>query len=169
MSSLIAALAAALLLAAQHPSMPQGMSHEEHLKQIQKDEELNKRGGESMGFDQDAVTHHFRLTPDGGSIEITVKSAKDATTIAEIRSHLQTIAGDFSRGQFGKPVQTHVEVPAGRPEMRKSRRRIAYRYEELPEGGAVRIDTKDAKAMEAIHAFLRYQTTEHRTGDPIDR
>jgi len=115
MSSLIAALAAALLLAAQHPSMPQGMSHEEHLKQIQKDEELNKRGGESMGFDQDAVTHHFRLTPDGGSIEITVKSAKDATTIAAIRSHLQTIAGDFSRGQFGKPVQTHGEVPPGRP------------------------------------------------------
>jgi len=169
MSSLIAALAAALLLAAQHPGMPQGMSHDEHLKQLQKDEELKKRGAEAMGFDQSAVTHHFRLTSDGGSIEVTVKDATDATTITAVRSHLQTIASDFSRGEFGKPIQTHAEIPPGVPEMRKSRQQIAYRYEVLPEGGAVRIDTKDARALEAVHAFLRYQITEHKTADPIDR
>lgn len=40
------------LLSAQHPTMPAGMSHEEHLRQMQKDEELKHRGGLAMGFDQ---------------------------------------------------------------------------------------------------------------------
>jgi len=31
----------------------------------------------------------------------------------------------------------------------------------------VRITTKDARALEAVHAFLRYQIKEHRTGDPM--
>ncbi|PYR73529.1 MAG: hypothetical protein DMF86_20265 [Acidobacteria bacterium] len=33
--------------------------------------------------------------------------------------------------------------------------------------GRVRITTKDARALEAVHAFLRYQIKEHRTGDPM--
>ena len=68
MSLFIAVLAAALLLAPQHPTMPKGMSHEEHMKQMEKDEALKKRGAEAMGFDQDATTHHFRLAPSGVSI-----------------------------------------------------------------------------------------------------
>ena len=51
MNSLISVFAAALLLAPQHPSMPKGMSHEEHLKQMKKDEALKKRGAEAMGFE----------------------------------------------------------------------------------------------------------------------
>jgi hypothetical protein len=31
---------------------------------------------------------------------------------------------------------------------------------------APRIDTKDPGAVDAVHAFLRYQITEHKTGDP---
>ena len=76
MSSLIAIVAAALLLAPQHPAMPQGMSHEDHLKQMQKDEELKKRGAVAMGFDQDAVTHHFKLEPSAGSIRSPSRTTK---------------------------------------------------------------------------------------------
>ena len=32
---------------AQHPAMPPGMTHEEHLAQMQKDTELKKRGGDA--------------------------------------------------------------------------------------------------------------------------
>ena len=42
-----------LILALQHPSMPAGMSHEEHQKQMQKDADLKRRGEAAMGFDQD--------------------------------------------------------------------------------------------------------------------
>jgi hypothetical protein len=156
----------ALLLAPQHPTMPKGMSHEEHQKQMEKDDALKKRGAEAMGFDQDATTHHFRLAPAGGSIEVTVKNQHDEAAIAAVRRHLRSIAADFARGDFDKPFQTHGEVPPGVAEMQKSRQTIAYRYEDLPGGGAVRIDTKDARALDAVHAFLRYQISEHRTGDP---
>jgi hypothetical protein len=35
----------------------------------------------------------------------------------------------------------------------------------LPKGGEVRISTKNAAALEAVHKFLRFQVVEHRTGD----
>jgi hypothetical protein len=37
------------------------------------------------------------------------------------------------------------------------------------EGGYrfVRIATSNAEALDAVHAFLRYQITEHKTGDPL--
>ena len=168
MNPMIPFLAAVLLLAGQHPQMPAGMSHEEHLKQMQKDEALKKRGTEAMGFDQDATAHHFRLAANGGSIEVTVKDQADQGTIAAVRSHLRSIASEFASGQFDKPFQTHGEFPSGVVEMQKSREKIAYRYEDLPQGGAVRIETKDRHALEAVHEFLRYQITEHRTGDPLE-
>jgi hypothetical protein len=165
MISLIS-IAVALLLSPQHPAMPQGMSHEEHMKQMQKDEALKQRGAEAMGFDQDATTHHFTLAPFGGSIEVTVKNEKDAAMIAAVRSHLRSIAADFARGDFDKPFQTHGEVPPGVPVMKESSQKITYRYEDLAQGGAVRIETKDARSLAAVHDFLRYQIGEHRTGDP---
>jgi hypothetical protein len=168
MNSLISVVAMAFLLAPQHPAMPPGMSHEEHLKQMQKDEELKKRGGEAMGFEQDAVTHHFRLAPSGGAIEVTVKNAKDEATIAAVRSHLRSIADEFAHGSFDKPFQTHGEVPAGVPEMRADKDSITYRYEELPQGGIVRIVTTNDRALTAVHQFLRYQITEHQTGDATE-
>src|SRR5262245_5823575 len=121
MNVLITLIATALLLSSQHPSMPAGMSHEEHLKQMQKDEALKKRGAEAMGFDQDATTHHFKPAPTGGSIEVTVKNEKDAPMIAAVRSHLRSIAADFARGDFDKPFATHGEVPPGVPVMKNNR------------------------------------------------
>lgn len=167
MSPLVPSFAVALLVAGQHPQMPPGMSHEEHLKQMQKDEALKKRGADAMGFDQDATAHHFRLTATGGSIEVTVKDHADEKTIAAIRSHLQSIANEFQAGHFGKPFQTHGEIPPGVVEMKTRTHSIAYRYEDLPQGGVVRIRTSDARALDAVHAFLRYQITEHRTGDQL--
>jgi hypothetical protein len=164
---LISVVTAALLPGPQHPSMPAGMSHEDHLKQMAKDEALKKRGAQAMGFDQDATTHHFRLSPDGGSIEVTVKNEKDEATITAVRSHLRSIAADFSRGEFDKPFQTHGEVPPGVQQMQLDRALISYRYEDLIGGGAVRIETANARAQKAVHEFLRYQITEHQTGDPV--
>src|SRR6476646_4441779 len=137
MHSLATVLAAALLLAPQHPAMPKGMTHEEHLKQMEKDEALKKRGAETMGFEQDATTHHFRLAPSGGSIEVTVKDDKDEAAIGAVRSHLRSIAADFARGVFDAPARTHGEVPPGVLEMKESGPKIAYRYEDLARGGAV--------------------------------
>jgi hypothetical protein len=154
----------ALVLGLQHPAMPPGMSHEQHLKQMQKEAELKKRGALAMGFDQDKTTHHFRRTPEGGSIEVGVKEASDAATRAQIRAHLKEIAVAFAKGDFAKPFQTHAEVPPGVPAMQRLKARIRYKYEDTADGGAVRITTSNPEALKAIHEFLTYQGREHHTG-----
>ena len=151
---------------AQH-AMPPGMSHEEHMKQMAKDEALKQRGAEAMGFDQDATEHHFRLAVDGGAIVVTTRNAADAATTMQVRTHLRGIADAFAQGDFAKPFATHGEVPPGVKAMTERRSSIRYRYEERPAGGAVLLVTDDPQALAAIHEFLRYQITEHKTGDPL--
>jgi hypothetical protein len=169
----VAVAAAALLITtaslglAQHPGMPPGMTHEEHLAQIQKDKELKTRGAEAMGFDQATTSHHFLLAADGGRIEVGVNDPADEAGRAQIRRHLKDIAEAFARGDFAKPFASHGEVPPGVATMRRRRAVIAYTYEETPAGGRVRISSSDRKATRAVHAFLTYQIREHATGDPL--
>ena len=158
------AIAAILTFLLQHPAMPAGMSHEQHMKQMQKDAELKQRGALAMGFDQDKTTHHFRATAAGGSIEVAVKDAADARSRDQIRGHLKEIAEAFAKGDFAKPFQTHAEVPPGVPAMQRLKAVIRYKYEETPDGGAVRITTSDPDALKAVHEFLAYQGREHHGG-----
>jgi hypothetical protein len=57
-SSALAFLAAmpGFVAAQEHPPMPAGMSHAQHLERM-KDDELKKRGAAAMGFDQDKTSH----------------------------------------------------------------------------------------------------------------
>jgi hypothetical protein len=156
-------LATILVLALQHPTMPAGMSHEEHLKQMQKDAELKQRGAAAMGFDQDKTTHRFRTTDSGGSIEVDVNDPADRGTLEQVRAHLKEITAAFADGDFARPMQTHAEVPPGVPAMQRLKAEIAYSYAETPKGGAVRIRTANADALAAVHEFLEYQIREHHT------
>ena len=155
------------LISAQHESMPAGMSHEEHLKQMKRDAEMKKRGNAAMGFDQEKVTHHFHLTRAGGSIEVGVNQSVDEGTRQQIRDHLKTISREFADGVFTGPTATHAEEPPGVPVMRERKARIAYAYEETPDGARVVITTTDRTARAAVHDFLKYQIREHATGDPL--
>jgi hypothetical protein len=161
---LILGLLGGTLSAAQ---MPAGMTHEEHQKQMAKDAALAKRGAEVMGFDQEATNHHFILAADGGAIEVTAKSASDTASLNAIRTHLKEIAGQFAAGDFEKPLMTHAETPDGVAGMTARKNAIAYEFESLPAGGRVRIRTKDAAALDAVHKFLQYQIREHKTGDSL--
>jgi hypothetical protein len=165
-SAFLALALVATPAAAQH-TMPPGMSHEEHLKQLQKDDELKTRGAAAMGFDQDATTHHFILAKDGGAIVVTSNDAADAATVSSIRLHLREIGDAFKQGDFAKPFATHAEVPPGVHVMVERKASIDYRYEDRAGGGAVVLSTRDRATLDAIHAFLRYQITEHKTGDPL--
>lgn len=80
------------VVAAQHPQMPAGMTHEEHLAQMKKDAALKARGAAAMGFDQNAAEHHFVLLDSGGAIEVNAIRSDDAATRQAVRGHLQEIA-----------------------------------------------------------------------------
>ena len=158
-------LAAILTFALQHPTMPAGMSHDEHLRQMAKDAELKKRGTLAMGFDQDKTAHHFRTSVTGGSIEVEVRDPADVASRDQIRNHLKEIASAFAEGDFTKPFQTHAEVPPGVPSMERHKAVIRYTYEKTARGGMVRIASSDSEALEGIHEFLAYQAREHHVVD----
>ena len=132
------------------------------------DEMVMKNGEKAMGFSQMATTHHFLLMKDGGAIQVTANDANDIDNRDKIREHLKMIAGQFKNGIFTTPFAVHGQVPPGVSEMDKLKDKIDYRYEEVENGARVRIVTSDAKALAAIYDFLRFQITEHKTGDPLN-
>jgi len=134
-------------------------SHQAHL------EAVNERGFKVMGFSQERTVHRFRLKPDGGSIEIVVRDPNDATSREQIRAHLKEIEQKFTAGDFTAPTLIHATAPPGLPLIKEQNALIKYQFEEIISGGRIRIITSDQKAISAIHEFLRFQISEHRTGD----
>jgi hypothetical protein len=127
----------------------------------------DRRAGSVMGFDQQKTAHHFFLFKDGGAIDVSVKDAADAKNREAIRSHLPHIAVMFGSGNFDAPMLVHdsARVP-GTPVMAARKTAIRYQYAETPNGGRVTLVTSDQQALDAVHAFLKYQIAEHKTGDP---
>jgi hypothetical protein len=148
-------------------ALPTDRTHDQHATPIQKQAQLKTRGAAAMGFDQDAVTHHFRLQPSGGSIEVDIRDPLDTRNLDAIQRHLREIAKQFAAGDFAAPLTTHAEVPPGVPTMRRLKSRITYSYRQTSTGGAVDIVTQNLEARAAVHEFLRFQIVEHRTGDPL--
>jgi hypothetical protein len=141
---------------------PEAHDHDKHLS------EVNRRGDRAMGFSHEKTTHRFRLTAEGGMIEVRANDAADAESLDLIRRHLAAIADSFKAGDFEKPLETHGKIPPGVPIMTSMKAEIDYRYEELDRGGRVLISTKNQNALRAIHEFLRFQIEDHQTGDSVE-
>lgn len=129
-------------------------------------DEVMKNGEKAMGFSQTKTTHHFLLMADGGVIRVEVSYAADTENRDKIRSHLKEIAAQFSEGAFKTPFAVHGKMPPGVPVMDELKKEIEYKFEERENGAQVRITTKNAKALAAVHEFLRFQIEDHQTGDP---
>jgi hypothetical protein len=52
--------------------------------------------------------------------------------------------------------------------MKEKRAAIRYAYAPTERGGLVTITTKDPAALAAVHEFLRFQISDHGTGDPTE-
>lgn len=118
-----------------------------------------------MGFDQDKTTHHFRLFDNGGAIDVAVKDADDKTNRDAIRAHLPHIATLFAAGDFAIPGFVHAQDVPGTADLGRLKGDIKYAYVETPQGGRVDIVTTHPGALAAVHAFLRFQIADHKTGD----
>ncbi len=129
--------------------------------------EVNERGDKAMGFSHEKTTHHFRLFADGGAIEVTANDSQDATSRDQIDAHLSHIAQMFAAGNFDAPMLTHGKTPPGVPVLQKLKSEINYTYEQMENGGRVRITTKNPEAIAAVYEFLRFQISDHQTGDSL--
>lgn len=141
---------------------------DQHPNHQQRVDGVNERGDHAMGFSHEKTTHHFRLTADGGAIEVTANDPKDAASQEQIRMHLSHIAKLFKEGDFSAPMFIHGEAPPGVPTMKRLKADISYTFETIEFGARVRIATANADAVEAIHEFLRYQIKDHQTGDSVE-
>ena len=141
--------------------------HAQHQASMQHDD-VNRRGEQGMGFSQEKTTHHFLLSTNGGSIQVTANSSQDSASIDEIRMHLRHIERAFRSGDFNIPMFVHDQTPPGVPAMTRLKDQIHYKYEPLRDGGRVRISSGNADAVSAVHDFLRFQITEHKTGDALE-
>ena len=129
---------------------------------------VENNGDKAMGFPHDKTTHHFRLVFDGGAAEVTVDDPSDRTNTDAIRAHLSHIATMFGNGDFSAPMFIHDGVPPGTTTMKLMKSAIHYTYEEIPLGARVRMTSDDPVAIASIHDFMRFQITEHQTGDALE-
>ena len=82
--------------------------------------------------------------------------------------HMKHIAKMFGEGNFSAPMLIHEQDPPGADVMKQLKAKIKYEFGENERGAFIRISTGDAEALNAIHEFLRFQITEHMTGDPLE-
>jgi hypothetical protein len=144
-----------------HASCPMAASHSGH-------DGVDHRHDQATGVAHQKAVHHFRLAEDGGSIQLEVKDASEVETRDRIREHLQVVARSFAAGDFALPMSIHDQVPPGAEVMKERKSAIRYAYEATEKGGMVRISTRDAKALDAVHEFLRFQIRDHGTNDPTE-
>jgi len=137
------------------------VSETEHFKDV------DQRGDKAMGFSHEMTSHHFLLFKDGGAIEIEADNPDDSVNKEAIRDHLVKIAEMFSQGDFQLPMLIHATVPPGVDTMKRLKNQISYNAEIAQRGALLRIRTANSEAVQAIHDFLRFQITDHRTKDSL--
>ena len=168
-----ALLAAALPASAQTPAAGHDSTHAAHSGHAAhaahagpKDSAfaaLQGRGHTAMGVDQYTSTHTFDALADGGSIRL-VRDSADSSGVAQIRTHLRSIAEAFARGDFATPSFVHGRTVPGTDVMARRRDRIRYTVREVPLGAELRMTTTDTEALGAIRAFMAFQRDDHRAG-----
>jgi hypothetical protein len=129
---------------------------------------VDHRHDDATGVHHEHAEHHFLINPDGGTIRLEARDAADTKSRDRIREHLQAITKAFAAENFAIPTRIHDEVPPGVEAMKKMKAAITYTFAPTDKGGEVRITTKDADALAAIHAFMRFQVEDHGTGDPTE-
>lgn len=153
------AIATAAPLAAQQPQTPAKPAPADAHAQ------MNMRGADVMGFDQEKTSHHFYLYADGGAIDVSANDAADTTNRDAVRAHLPHVAMMFGMGDFSAPMLVHATDVPGTKDMAAMKDKLSFAYVETPNGGRVNITTCDAAALDALHKFLRFQIADHKTGD----
>ncbi len=125
---------------------------------------VQERGARVMGVDQYTSSHRFEALADGGRI-VLVRDVDDTAGVRTIREHLRAIAAQFRAGDFTASALVHAREVPGTTVMRARRQSIRYEFRQVPRGGELRITTRDAEALRAVHEFLAFQQADHRSGE----
>ena len=114
-----------------------------------------------FGFDREAATPRIILSRTGGAIRVTVNDPEDAQMAGQIGIRLRNAATQFAHGNFSTPLQTYGQTSPGVRTMRQLHDKIVFTAHAIDGGGELILSSEDAKAVEAIHQFLRSQSQGH--------
>jgi len=124
-------------------------------------QQVAEKGSEVMPFDLEATTHVYEKTANGGVQKVVADDPDDAENVAAIREHLREEADAFSRGEFSDPVSIHGEDMPGLAELETGAERVEVRYEELPDGAQIALESEDPELVAAVHDWFDAQLSDH--------
>lgn len=125
---------------------------------------MQDRGRIIMGVDQYTSVHRFEDLSSGGRVELQ-RTVDDSAGVNQIRRHFLEIAESIRRGDFRAPGLVHATTVPGVDVMMAKRQALRVEVRNLPRGGEMRITSEDPEVVKAIHEFMAFQRTEHRTED----
>ena len=76
---------------------------------------------------------------------------------------MEQIAVAFRAGDFALPGFVHAREVPGTATMAERRALIRYTVEVVPGGAALRLQSSDPDAVQAIHEFLAFQRADHHS------
>ncbi len=124
-------------------------------------QQVAEKGSEVMPFDLEATTHVYEKTANGGVQKVVADDPDDAENVAAIREHLREEADAFSRGEFSDPASIHGEDMPGLAELETGAERVEVRYEELPDGAQIALESEDPELVAAVHDWFDAQLSDH--------
>jgi hypothetical protein len=125
-------------------------------------EHVHGHGHEVMPFDLAKTIHIFRMTEDGGTQAVVLRSGtSDPDQVRMIQHHLGMEAAQFQEGNFTDPVHLHGSDMPGLKEMQAGAPRMKITYRALPNGAEIRFQTNDIRLTTAVHRWFGAQLSEH--------
>ncbi len=124
-------------------------------------ERVAEKGARVMPFDLEATTHVFEKTDTGGVQKVVADDPDDAENVTAIRKHLKEEADVFSRGEFSDPASIHGEDMPGLAELEAGAESVEVRYEDLPDGAQIVLESDDPELVAAVHDWFDAQLSDH--------
>jgi hypothetical protein len=122
---------------------------------------MANRAQQVMPFDLSRTTHTFAKTLTGGVETVVVKDPADARNRKLIRSHLQTEAANFRRGDYSDPGKIHGMNMPGVSTLEQGAARVTVEYADLPDGARVTYSSTESNLVTAIHDWFDRQVSDH--------
>lgn len=130
-------------------------------------EEMNARFSRVLGVSVEKIVLHFYLVKNGGVIDLTAKDPKDAITVNAIQKYLQNQKELWEKGKESAVTDIHEKPPESAATMRKLRNDITFYAAKTDNGGDLRMFSINEQARVAIQDYMRFEITEHKTGDSV--
>ena len=130
-------------------------------RQEVRQQQVAEKGSEVMSFDLEATTHVYEKTENGGVQKVVADDPEDAENIAAIREHLREEAEAFGLGEFSDPASIHGGDMPGLAELEAGAERVEVRYEDLPDGAQIVLESEDPELVAAVHEWFAAQLSDH--------